>query len=76
VSLYERYKGRVQFVIIDLDKQRSAAQQELVRKYYKGFIPHIVVLDAKGNAVYNQAGESGESEISRVLDGLLIGPSK
>jgi predicted transcriptional regulator len=63
-------------VIIDLDKTRPAEQQELVKKYYKGYIPHVVVLDAKGNALYNQAGEIGESEISRVLDGLLSGPSK
>jgi hypothetical protein len=66
----------VQFVIIDLDKTRSAEQQQLVRKYYKGYIPHVVVLDAKGNAVYNEAGEISEPEISRTLDGLLKGASK
>jgi hypothetical protein len=66
----------VQFVIIDLDKTRRADQQQLVKKYYKGYIPHVVVLDAEGNAVYNQAGEIGESEISRILDGMFHGPSK
>ena len=63
-------------MIIDLDKQRPAEQQQLVRKYYKGYMPHVVVLDAKGNAVYNEAGEISESEISRLLDGLLNGPLK
>jgi hypothetical protein len=71
VSLYEKYKGRVQFVIIDLDKTRPAEQQQLVTKYYKGYIPHVVVLDAKGNAVYNEAGEISEAEISRILDRLF-----
>jgi predicted transcriptional regulator len=66
----------VQFVIIDLDKQRPAEQQQLVRKYYRGYIPHVVVLDAKGKAVYNEAGEISESEISRILDGLFNGASK
>ena len=61
----------MQFVIIDLDKARPTKQQQLVQKYYKGYIPHVVVLDAKGNAVYNQAGEISESEISRLLDRLL-----
>jgi hypothetical protein len=61
----------VQFVIIDLDKQRSAEQQQLVRKYYKGYIPHVVVLDAKGNAVYNDAGEVDESAIAALLEKLL-----
>jgi predicted transcriptional regulator len=60
----------VQFVIIDLDKTRPAEQQQLVKKYYKGYIPHVVVLDARGNAVYNKAGEISESEVSRILDGL------
>jgi hypothetical protein len=60
----------VHFVIIDLDKTRPAEQQQLVRKYYKGHIPHVVVLDAKGDAVYSHAGEIGESEVSRILDGL------
>ena len=60
----------MQFVIIDLDKTRPAEQQQLVRKYYKGYIPQVVVLDAKGDAVYSQAGEIGESEVSRILDGL------
>lgn len=66
----------MQFVIIDLDKQRPVEQQQLVRQYYKGYIPHVVVLDAKGNAVYNEAREVSESEISRILDGLFNGPSK
>jgi predicted transcriptional regulator len=60
----------VQFVIIDLDKTRPAEQQQLVKKYYQGYIPHVVVLDARGNAVYNKAGEISESEVSRILDGL------
>jgi hypothetical protein len=61
----------VQFVIIDLDKQRSTEQQQLVRKYYKGYIPHVVVLDAKGNAVFNDAGEVDESAIAALLEKLL-----
>ncbi len=66
----------MQFVIIDLDKQRSAEQQQLVRKYYKGYIPHVVVLDANGSAVYNDAGEISEPEISGILDGLFNGRAK
>jgi len=61
----------VQFVIIDLDKQRSAEQQQLVRKYYKGYIPHVVVLDKAGEAVYDSAGEVEESDLSAILDRSL-----
>jgi hypothetical protein len=68
VSLYEKYKGRVQFVIVDLDRPLSPAQQELRKKYYKGYIPHVVVLDASGAVLYNTSGEVDESVISTLFD--------
>jgi hypothetical protein len=57
VELYNKYRSQVHFVVVDLDVQRSPEQQELVKKYYKGYIPHVLVLDAHGEPLYNQAGE-------------------
>lgn len=71
VELYEKYKGKVQFVIVDLDRPRSAAQQQLVKKYYKGYIPHVVVLGREGEAAYNSSGEVDSGEISKLLDKAL-----
>lgn len=71
VDLYEKYRGRVQFVVIDLDKKQSAAQEELVKKFYKGYIPHVVVLNGDGNPVYNASGEVDEKEVSKLLDGIV-----
>jgi thioredoxin-like negative regulator of GroEL len=71
VSLYEKYKGRVQFVIVDLDHQLSPGQKELEKKFYRGYIPHVVVLDASGAAVYNSSGEVDEAAISILLDKAL-----
>ena len=71
MNLYEKYKGRVQFVVIDLDQELSPAQQTLVKKYFTGHIPHVVVLDRSGNALYNSAGEAEESTIWAVLDKVL-----
>jgi hypothetical protein len=71
VSLYEKYKGRVQFVVVDLDHRLSPAQRELEKKYYRGYIPHVVVLDASGAALYNSSGEVEESMISGLLDKAL-----
>lgn len=71
VSLYEKYKGRVNFVIVDLDQKRSPSQQQLVKDYYKGYIPQVVVLDRSGKPVYNSSGEVDESEISAILDRAL-----
>lgn len=59
------------FVIVDLDKKRSPAQQELVRKYYQGYIPHVTVLNQKGDAVYDSPGEVDEAKITHVLDQVL-----
>jgi hypothetical protein len=71
VSLYEKFRGRVQFVVVDLDHNLSPAQQELQKKYYRGYIPHVVVLDAQGGALYNQSGEVEESVISGLLEKAL-----
>jgi len=68
VELYEKYKGRVQFVVVDLDRPHSPAQEELVKKFYKGYIPHVVVLSRDGKTVYNASGEVEEGEISKILD--------
>lgn len=71
MDLYNQYQGRVQFVVIDLDHKQSSAQKELVRKYYTGSIPHVVVLDRSGNAVYNAAGEVEQNTITAILDKAL-----
>ena len=57
VELYNKYRSQVHFVVVDLDVQRSPEQQELVKKYYRGYIPHVVVLNAHGETLYNQSGE-------------------
>lgn len=71
VQLYDKYRGRVNFVIIDLDHALSNPQLDLVKKYYRGAIPHVVVLDHAGKAAYNSAGEVDEADISGILDKLL-----
>ncbi|MGD0697953.1 MAG: hypothetical protein ABSB82_24315 [Terriglobia bacterium] len=59
------------FVIIDLDRERSPEQQALVKKFYRGSIPHIVVLDSAGQVVYNASGEVEESQMAELLDTTL-----
>src|SRR6266853_185592 len=71
VDLYEKYKGRVQFVVVDLDLHQSMAQEKLVKELYKGSIPHVVVLNRDGRTEYNSAGEVDSAEISKVLEKAL-----
>ncbi len=71
VSLYEKYKGRVQFVVVNLDHSLTPAQQQLQKKYYKGYIPHVVVLDGTGSVLHNSSGEVDEAVIAGLLDKVL-----
>jgi len=71
VELYEKYKGRVQFVVVDLDRPLSPAQKELVKKFFKGRIPHVVVLNRDGKTAYNSSGEVDSAEISKLLEKTL-----
>jgi hypothetical protein len=57
VDLYNKYRAQVHFVVVDLDTRRSDEQQTLVKQYYKGYIPHVLVLGPRGEVLYNQSGE-------------------
>jgi hypothetical protein len=67
VELYNKYRNQVHFVVIDLDAKRSPEQQQLVRQYYQGSIPHVLVLDAAGKPLYNSAGEVDSEHIEAVF---------
>jgi thiol-disulfide isomerase/thioredoxin len=67
VELYNKYRNQVHFVVVDLDAKRSPEQQKLVKQFYKGYVPHVVVLDANGNPLYNSSGEVDSKEIEGVF---------
>jgi thiol-disulfide isomerase/thioredoxin len=71
VDLYEKYRDQVQFVVIDLDQKHPAVQDELVKKFFKGRIPHVVVLSRDSKPAYNASGEVDEKEIAKILDRAL-----
>jgi hypothetical protein len=71
VELYSRYRTQVHFVVIDLDLRRSPEQQRLLDRYYKGYIPHIVVLDAHRRALYDRSGEADSKVIERAFKTAL-----
>ena len=60
VKLYPQYKDRMDFVIVDLNHV-APDQKALVARYYRGYIPTIAVVDAKGNVIYDRAGETARS---------------
>ncbi|HUA36194.1 MAG TPA: hypothetical protein VMA09_21480 [Candidatus Binataceae bacterium] len=57
VALYPKYRGKMHFVIVDLNNV-SADQKPLVAKYYRGAIPTIAIVDSSGHVIYDRAGET------------------
>jgi hypothetical protein len=60
VKLYPQYRDQIDFVVVDLNRV-SPEQRGLVSRYYRGAIPTVAVLDAKGNPIYDQAGETASN---------------
>jgi hypothetical protein len=60
VALYPKYRDKIDFVVVDVNNP-SPAQQPLIAKYYRGFIPTIAVIDRKGEVIYNRAGETADT---------------
>ena len=68
VELYNKYRNQVHFVVVDLDEKRSSDQQKLVKEYYQGSIPHVLILDANGTPLYNSPGEVDSKHISSIFE--------
>src|ERR1051326_3215739 len=71
VNMYNKYKDRVHFVIVDLDLLLTPAQMKLARKYCSGKIPHTTVLDGKGGLIFDYTGEADENTMSGWIDYAL-----
>ena len=67
VRLYEKYKDRVHFVILDLDKPQTPEQKLVKNKYFIGWIPHTTILDKNGNVVFDYSGDT----VEEIMDGWL-----
>lgn len=74
VDLYNEYKDRVHFVVVDFEYGWSAAQDKLVQKYFARLIPQTVILDAKGRPVFNYIGQAPENVLEGWLNAALEYP--
>jgi thioredoxin-related protein len=71
VELYDKYKGQVDFIVIDLDSDMSDEQAELRDRFYRNYIPHVTIIDKDGQVVYNKSGEIDTVRLSNILDSAL-----
>ncbi|MGH9432876.1 MAG: hypothetical protein ACRD3T_15165 [Terriglobia bacterium] len=67
VTLYSKYKGRVNFVVVDFQYGWSNDQNKLVEKYFHRNIPQVTILDSNLKPVFDYTGEAPED----VLDGWI-----
>jgi hypothetical protein len=67
VHMYEKYKDRVHFVIVDLDKPLSPEQKLLRNWYFVGWFPHTTILDKQGKVVFDYTGDT----VDDIVDGWL-----
>jgi len=74
VDLHELYKGRVHFLIVEMDKPLSPTQTDLVKRYFKGSVPQSVIFNSAGKAVFNYTGEADETTLAGWLDFALRWP--
>jgi thioredoxin-like negative regulator of GroEL len=64
VDLYNKYHGRVNFVIIDFQYGWSKDQNKLVEKYFHRDIPQVTILDSNLKPVFDYTGEIPESTLN------------
>jgi hypothetical protein len=69
--MYERYKDRVHFVIVDLNLLLPPNQMKLARKYCSGKVPHTTILDKNGGLIFDFTGEADETTMAGWLDYAL-----
>jgi hypothetical protein len=71
VALSKKHRDEARFLVVNLSCP-SSVQKPLVARLYKGFIPTLAFLDAKGKVVYNRAGETArERGDASALEELL-----
>ncbi len=73
VHLYEKYRDRVHFVIVDLSRRAvlSPEQQELAKGFFTDTIPVTVIIDKTGKVVFNYTGEAEEETLEGWLNSTL-----
>ena len=59
-------------MLVDLDRPAGRGTQgKLLKRFYRGYIPHVAIVNKSGRALYDQSGEVSEAEITAILDRAL-----
>ncbi|MBI3637327.1 MAG: hypothetical protein HY216_14125 [Candidatus Rokubacteria bacterium] len=71
VALYPKYRDRVSFIIVDVTRP-FPSQVPLLKTYYRGSIPTVVILGRDGTVLYAQSRETAKTRgDTQALDSLI-----
>lgn len=74
VNVYNKMaKKSVKFVVINVDQSNHLDNdgKNLIKKFYRGYIPCQVVLDTAGNKTWSKVGEVSEKQVVKQLNKQL-----
>lgn len=68
VGSYNKLRDRdVKFIVINVDKPANKEAENLIKKYYKGYIPCQTVIDSDGTTTWSKVGEVSENEVTKQI---------
>ena len=68
VGTYNKLRDRdVKFIVINVDKPANKEAEDLIKKYYNGYIPCQTVIDSDGTTTWSKVGEVSENEVTKQI---------
>lgn len=71
VDAYNKYAGKLKFIIIDVDRPVNAEATKLVKTYYKGYIPFEVIIGKSGSVSWSKTGEVDGAELKTEIEKVI-----
>lgn len=74
VDLYRKINSKdLKYIVIDVDHAPNDDAKNLIKTYYRGYIPSEVLLDKSGKIVWNHDGECELSVVKSAVDKVIGG---
>ena len=72
VDIYKKNRStHIKFVIVDVDHATTPECKDLLKVWYRGYIPAEILLDKDGKKVWSQIGETDNRVIQTQIDKVL-----
>jgi len=71
VDLYKKIQDKAKVIVIDVDHPANADALKLIKTYYKGYIPLIVILNKQGTLFSSHSGEVEAGELKSKIDHVI-----